>query len=436
VIEYESALIAACVRDEESFMKAQDMNLKEDAFTQPQSQQVWAALSANFHEGIPHSKVELTMRLVEMFPGDAQALDTWMTSVSGEVKDITPASKWLDHVAQSWQDRRKSAALEEVVALSAGGAEPSEIAEHLSSKLAEIEDSTTLEDQRMQRQRDAVIEHNRLRILGKAGLIELGIPFIDHQCGKIRSHEYIVVGARPSVGKSALAREIMMGPVKTNNQPVMMFSLERPVDEVIIHLASTNCGVSVRNVEDDFEPNQQKLIEEQERFANALGKYLFIHENIVEIRDIEHQIGLAMRRHRPALVIIDYLQLVQASHLKVSREQQVAHISRRLKLMANQYRVPIIVLAQLNRGNVQEDREPELYDLRESGSLEQDADAVWFLHRPKDAKMINGVQERKFIQAKRRGGTVESFDIGFVGRITKFDFNPVEEQTFTDRKLI
>lgn len=348
-------------------MRTQDHHLRPDAFEEVEQQQVFAALCQNFSEGIPHNRVELMMRLKENAPESCGQTEAWLSLAEAEVDDISAAEKWMEHVIEAWTERRKKVAFEEVVGMAAEGAELSEIVTYLSDKFAEIEDSNTLDEQRIERQRKQVAEQNERRIRGQAGLVTTGIDFIDHECGKIRSHEYIVIGARPAVGKSAFARALMMGMVKTTKKPVMLFSLEMPLDEVILHLASTNCDVSVRNVEDDFEANQDKLIAEQQRFTEALGKFLLIRDDLTEIRDIEHAINVAMRRYKPGLVIIDYLQLVSAAHLKVNREREVAHISRRLKLLANMHRVPMIVLSQLNRLSEQEDREPKLSDLRESG---------------------------------------------------------------------
>lgn len=427
MLDYQTALIAACANDEKAFIAAKEMHLEADAFTEPEQQAVWNALCANFSNGIPHSKVELSMRLREMCPDTADQTDAWLSLASAEVGDYSANDKWLAEVVKGWESRRKQEALAEVTEMAQAGAEPTEIARHLSDKLAAIEDSTQLEEQRIQKQRDAIKQHNEDRINGNAGLVTTGIDFIDYQCGKVRSHEFIVVGARPAVGKSALARELMMGPIRTKQQPVLMFTLEMPTDEVVLNLAATSCNVSIRNVENDFPDNKEKLIAEQARFADALGKFLHIRDDLHDIRDIEHAIHVAMRRHRPAMVIVDYLQLVTAPHLKVSREREVAHISRRFKLLANMHRVPMVVLCQLNRMMEQEDREPQLSDLRESGSLEQDADAVWFLHRPKEPKRVGALEERKFIQAKRRGGQVERFEIGFEGRFTKFKFEPLPD---------
>lgn len=428
MIDYETALVVASVANEQVFLKAQDMGLKPDAFVDDSAAAVWHALCENFSAAAPHNSVELGMRMKELYPETVDSHSSWLSLASAEVGDsFDGADKWLEHVAERWKERRKVQALESVVALAADGATPSEISIALSDQLNRIEDSIKLEEQRVQQEIERITRQNAARIRGESGLIKTGIDFIDHQCGKIRSHEYIVVGARPAVGKSAFARELMMGIVRTQKQPIILFSLEMPTDEVILHLASTNCGVSVRNVEDDFPENQEKLNDEQERFASALGRFLHIRDDLAEMREIEHAIGLAMRRHKPAVVIIDYLQLIQASHLKVSREREVAYISRRLKLLANQHRVPMVVLCQLNRLSEQEDREPKLSDLRESGSLEQDADAVWFIHRPREPKMVGGIEERIFLQSKRRGGQVDRFNIGFIGRTTKFVFKPVKD---------
>jgi replicative DNA helicase len=113
----------------------------------------------------------------------------------------------------------------------------------------------------------------------------------------------------------------------------------------------------------------------------------------------------------------------------MNREQQVAFMSRRFKQLALQYRIPIIALAQMSRGYEKENRKPRLSDLRESGSLEQDADRVWFLHQEADAQPIGSAYPVELIQAKCRGGSERSLDIGFQKNITKFVFNPLIQES-------
>lgn len=428
MLNYSTALICACASNEDAFVNAVKTGLKPDAFTDPDASKVWDALYANFSEGLPHSKVELDMRMREMYGDGAEDTSNWLSLATAEVGDLSPAEKWLEHTASSWMARRKQEALAEITELASEGIDATEIARYLADKLAEIDDSTQLEEQKAEKMRKEVADHNSARIRGEGGLITTGIDFVDHQCGRLKTHEFVVMASRPGGGKSSFARELLMGPVKSKKQPTLLFSLEMPIDEVILCLASTNCGVPANGIEDDFEANQKKLDQEQRRFASTIGKFLLMHEFTTDIREIERLTALEVRRHRPALVVIDYLQLVRAPHLKVSREQEVAYISGRLKMMANIHRIPVIALCQLNRLSVNEDREPRASDLRESGSLEQDADAIWLLHKPKEPKRNGLVEERKFIQEKRRGGSVCDFSIGFIGKTTKFVFSPVEEQ--------
>jgi replicative DNA helicase len=122
-----------------------------------------------------------------------------------------------------------------------------------------------------------------------------------------------------------------------------------------------------------------------------------------------------IQRHRIGLLIIDYLQLMQTTGSKENRTQEVTEISRGMKLAAREFNVPVIVLAQFNRGPAATKREPELHDLRDSGSIEQDSDKVIFLHRKADL-------ETSMIVAKQRNGKSRKYvDLLFVERHTRFE---------------
>ena len=128
------------------------------------------------------------------------------------------------------------------------------------------------------------------------------------------------------------------------------------------------------------------------------------------------------------LIIIDYLQLIRGTDARVQREQQIAEISRGVKGMAKELDIPVVVLSQLNRDSERENRSPRLSDLRESGSIEQDADVVMMLHRPKkrededsDGSTFGDVEHIKLILAKQRNGPVGEIDLAFIRRYTRYE---------------
>lgn len=139
---------------------------------------------------------------------------------------------------------------------------------------------------------------------------------------------------------------------------------------------------------------------------------------------MEIVLNTAIRRHRPGMIIVDYLQLLSPRKTAgMNREQQIAHMSRRLKNLTQIHRIPVIVLSQMSREYEKENRLPRKSDLRESGALEQDADRIWFLHMDDKAEPVGGITPMKLIQAKGRSTGEAVMDVGFEKRLTKFRFD-------------
>jgi len=168
--------------------------------------------------------------------------------------------------------------------------------------------------------------------------------------------------------------------------------------------------------------------EEQSRLLQAADEFskapLFIddssHLTIMELRAKARRVHA---RHKLGFIIVDYLQLISPTDSKVPREQQVAEASRGLKALAKELDVPVLVLSQLNRSSEKENRVPRLSDLRESGSIEQDADVVLMLSRPKDADENYQVaaDSADLIVAKQRNGPVGELKLTFLKDITRFE---------------
>ena len=244
----------------------------------------------------------------------------------------------------------------------------------------------------------------------KAKVTPIGIPAWDRVAGSLREGELVTLAGRPGTGKTALAIQTANA-VMNRGGVVAFFSLEMTGKELVGRLAihrTGRAGFGVGTRERD-----ERIAEAQK--LKAADKLLYVYEEKASrtLAAIESRCRLlAVSKAGLNLVIIDYLQLISSSPemRRSPREQQVAEITRRLKLLANDLKCPVMILAQLNRESEKEERSPRLSDLRESGAIEQDSDRVWFLYTPtvdknapvapRDAEIISV----NLYQAKCRGG--------------------------------
>lgn len=220
-------------------------------------------------------------------------------------------------------------------------------------------------------------EEERARITINTGYAEL-----DEITGGLRGGNLIVVAARASMGKTALCNNLALRLIQSK-RPTLFFSLEQSAAEIGERMVSIEGGVSAHKLRKG-ELNEVELSQCAESQNRMHGLPLYIDdEGERKVSQIGSVVRLFRRRHQIEVVIIDYLQLIRPDDERVNREQQVARSSRALKHLARSLNVPVIVLAQLNREVEKRDnKRPKLSDLRESGSVEQDADQVWAIHRP------------------------------------------------------
>jgi replicative DNA helicase len=239
--------------------------------------------------------------------------------------------------------------------------------------------------------------------------------------------ELVILAARPSMGKTALlcnwteciARPA--GPGKPSNG-VLIFSLEQSkleLAERFLCMVARVDGHRLRNGEIDAE-EQQKLLD-----ASAQLNELPIFIDDTPARSTS-QIGAIARRmkrqHDIKLIVIDYLQLIEPEDRRAPREQQISQMTRRLKQLAKEINIPLIALAQLNRGvDLREDKRPRLADLRESGAIEQDADLVIFLHRPDAYDPNDRANEADLIIAKHRSGPTGTVNLTWRKEFLRFE---------------
>ena len=247
-----------------------------------------------------------------------------------------------------------------------------------------------------------------------------GYPDLDNMTGGLKRGEMFMVAARPSIGKTALALNIIRNIVmKSNAKTTVLFSLEMTHEQISTRLICTEADLSEKQFRDGNFRNQKDLMRLSSAVANLKNAPLFIDPTggltIAELRAKARRMKI---QHKIDLIVIDYLQLMQGSGHEESRQREVSEISSGIKSLAKELQIPVMVLAQLNR-EVEKGTAstlPKLSHLRESGSIEQDADVVVFLHRDRDqAKNLPPGQsvEAKLIVEKNRNGETGYVNLEF-----------------------
>jgi replicative DNA helicase len=252
--------------------------------------------------------------------------------------------------------------------------------------------------------------------------VPTGFSELDELTNGLHPGQLIILAARPALGKSTLGLDLARAAAIHHDMPVIIFSLEMGRSEIAMRLLSAEASVGLQSM-------RKGTVHAQDwtTIASTRGRIndapLYIDDSpnmtLVEIRAkcrrLKQRVGLKM-------VIIDYLQLMTSGKKVESRQQEVSEFSRALKLLAKELQVPVIAISQLNRGPEQRaDKKPALSDLRESGSLEQDADMVILLHRESAYEADNPrAGEADLIVAKHRNGPTRTITVGFHGHFSRF----------------
>jgi replicative DNA helicase len=255
-----------------------------------------------------------------------------------------------------------------------------------------------------------------------------GFCDLDRYTWGFQRAEMIVLAARPSMGKTALAlnfADAALLPKQGAPSAVLIFSLEMSTEQLVVRMIASRARVNQRLLRDGHIKRDGDEHEAMRKAgAEIAGAPLYIDDSAgLTIMQLRAKARRAHTRHRLGLIIVDYLQLLTPTDSTVLREQQVSEASRGLKALAKELDVPVLVLSQLNRASEKENRPPRLADLRESGAIEQDADVVLMLARPKDAPEGSQVaaDTADLIVAKNRNGPVGDLRLTFIRDITRFE---------------
>ncbi len=287
---------------------------------------------------------------------------------------------------------------------------------------------------------DQVYENLRINAAREGGLsgITTGFEKLDKMTNGWQNSDLIIIAARPAMGKTAFVISMVRRMAVDYNIPVAMFSLEMSNQQLVQRLMVNVCEISGEKMRSgQLAPYEWGQLDAKVRLL--IDKPIYVDDtpqlSIFELRTKARRL---VREHNVQCIMIDYLQLMNASGMNVnSRQEEVAVISRSLKALAKELNIPIIALSQLNRGvegrEGYEGKRPLLSDLRESGSIEQDADIVCFIHRPEyygfkqDDKGRDVRGRAEFIIAKHRNGQIGDVLLQFKSEFARF--SDVDDRT-------
>ncbi len=429
-IELEEAVLGALLLEHNSYTKIADIFFP-DLFYKEQNQKVAKAIINLKNSDFPVDILTVTQELKRM---DELAFVGGAYYVSKLTDRIASSSNIESHVRIILQDYIKREAILSATELIKNAYDQTtdvfdiideyeKSSTRLTSKLF-ISKSTSSESLFQE-----VIEQNEKITTNPSEVIGVPTGFydIDRIMGGCQKSDLIILAARPGMGKTALALCVARNVVK-KNKPVAIFSLEMSALQLYKRMASQETEIPHDIIKNGMDKGTETLFKRD--MATLRKSPLFIDDTgALTIFELRNKARKLKREEGIEMLIIDYLQLMSGGGKEGNREQEISTISRGLKGLAKELDIPIMALSQLSRQV--ENRPggakiPQLSDLRDSGSIEQDADIVWFLYRPEyygisydaDNQPTKGLA--KLITAKNRHGALEDIDLRWVGGLTKF----------------
>ena len=400
--------------------------LKLDDFYRPAHATVYAAVLDLYGRGEPADAVMVAGELTKS--GEIARIGgaAYLHDLVSSVPTAANASYYARIVSERATLRRMVTAGTRIVQMGyAGEGDVYDLVDRAQAEVYDLTSGRTSEDYLPLRdifeptinEIEAIAAHNGQMVGVPAGFTDL-----DALTNGLHPGQLVIVAARPAIGKSTLGLDLARSASVKNGLTSVIFSLEMARNEIVMRLMSAEAQIPLAHMRAGTmsDADWQKVARKTGAIIEAP---LFIDDSPnMSMMEIRAKCRRLKQKHDLRLVIVDYLQLMSSGKRVESRQQEVAEFSRALKLLAKELEVPVIAISQLNRGPEQrQDKKPMMSDLRESGSLEQDADVVILLHR-EDAyeKESARAGEADFIVAKHRNGPTATITVAFQGHYSRF----------------
>lgn len=437
-VQAEQALLGGLMLDNSAWDKVADLVTEAD-FYRPDHRLIFAAIAALAARRQPSDAITIS----DFLESRAELADAGGLGYLGSLVRDTPSAANCADYARIIRDR---ALLRELIetgnnivgsAFHTDGRPATELVDEAERRILEIAQRGQRQGSGFVHLRDVLGETiDRLDMLHQAGGSITGVStgfgrFDDFSAGLQRG-DLIVIAGRPSMGKTTLALNIAENAALGARLSVAVFSMEMSVDQLAFRMIS-----SLGRVDQAHLRNGRFGDEEWPRIHGAIRQMgeakMFIDDTpAMTPTEVRSRARRLQREHGLDLIVIDYLQLMRVAGNSENRATEISEISRSLKALARELKVPVIALSQLNRSVEQrQDKKPVMSDLRESGAIEQDADMIVFIYRE---EVYNQNTPRKGIAdiniAKQRNGPIGEFPLTFLGKYTRFENHAPEVEAF------
>ncbi len=421
----EAAVLGAMLLSKDAIADVVE-SLRVDDFYRPAHATVYAAILDLYGRGEPADAVmvagELTRSGEIARIGGAGYLHTLVSMVPTAAN----ASYYAAIVSERAVLRRMVAAGTRIVQMGyAGAGDVYDLVDRAQAEVYDLTSGRTSEDyaplaeifEGTLNEIEAIAAHN-----GQMVGVPTGFADLDALTNGLHGGQLVIIAARPAIGKSTLGLDLARSASIKHGLTSVIFSLEMARNEIVMRLMSAEAQIPLGHMRAGTmsDADWQRMAR---RSGSIVEAPLFIDDSPnMSMMEIRAKCRRLKQKHDLRLVVVDYLQLMSSGKKVESRQQEVAEFSRALKLLAKELEVPVIAISQLNRGPEQrQDKKPMMSDLRESGSLEQDADMVILLHR-EDAyeKESPRAGEADFIVAKHRNGPTATITVAFQGHYSRF----------------
>ncbi|MCH5325670.1 MAG: replicative DNA helicase [Duncaniella sp.] len=436
--ELEEAVLGALMLEKDAYTTVCDI-LKPESFYEPANQKIYAAIQSlgAAQKSIDMLTVIEQLRLQGDLEGAGGALR--VSELTSKVASGAHVEFHARIVAQKYLARELIRFASQIEAQAFDETnDVDDLLQEAEGKLFEISQRNVKKDvTQIDPVINSAIEQIQTAANRASGLsgLESGFHELDKLTSGWQRSDLIIIAARPAMGKTAFVLSMAKNMAVNYNIPVAIFSLEMSNIQLVNRLIQNTCEIEGDKIKSG-QLSQMEWDQLMSRVKNLYNAPLYIDDTAsLSIFELRTKARRLVREHNVSFIIIDYLQLMNASGMKFgSREQEVSMISRSLKQLAKELDIPIVALSQLNRSvesrgaDSKDGKRPQLSDLRESGAIEQDADIVCFIHRPEyylrsgtDAagNDIRGLAE--FIVAKHRSGRVDDVKMRFRSRYARFE---------------